>query len=274
MIDAHQHFWRLDRGDYYWMPQDPDSALRQDYGPADLHPIAEKYGITGTVLVQAAPTEGETWFMLDIAKNEPLVKGVVGWTEFEAEDAPERIAALGREGKLVGFRPMIQDLPDDGWMLRDDLAPAFQAIIDNDLAFDALTFPRHLPNLLTFIARWPDMRIVVDHCSKPQIRDDEFQPWADLITAVAGHPGICCKLSGIVTEARPDWTVEKLRPYAEHVVSAFGPDRVMWGSDWPVVNLAGGYERWRDAAETIFSGLSGAEKDAIFGGTATRFYRL
>lgn len=272
MIDAHQHFWRVDRGDYFWMPEDPSSVLRRDYGPADLKPLLDRYGITGTVLVQAAPTEAETAFMLDIAAREPSVKAVVGWVDFERSDAPERIAELaGRDG-LVGVRPMIQDLPDDDWMLRDDLAPAFQALIDHGLRFDALTFPRHLPRLLTLIDRWPDLKTVVDHCSKPQIRHREFQPWADHMRAVAEHPHIVCKLSGVVTETDGGWTVDDIRPYVEHVVTAFGAERVMWGSDWPVVNVAGGYERWREAAEAILAGLPASERAAIFGGTAARFY--
>ncbi len=272
MIDAHQHYWQVSRGDYFWMPDDPDSPLTHDYGPSDLEPILEKYGITGTVLVQAAPTEAESEFMLSIADRTPTVKAVVGWIDFQRSDAPDRVAAFAEREKFVGFRPMIQDIPDDNWMLRADLAPAFEALMAHRLRFDALTFPRHLPNLLTFIDRWPDLKIVVDHCSKPQIRYQEFQPWADHMRAVAANPAIVCKLSGVVTESNPDWTVDDVRPYVEHIVDVFGADRVMWGSDWPVVNVAGGYERWRDAAETILAGLSDAEKSAIYGGTATRFY--
>lgn len=272
MIDAHQHYWQVSRGDYFWMPDDPDSPLTRDYGPSDLEPILKTYGITGTVLVQAAPTEAESEFMLSIADRTPSVKAVVGWVDFQRSDAPDRIAAFAEREKFVGFRPMIQDIPDDDWMLRADLAPAFKAVIAHGLRFDALTFPRHLPNLLTFIDRWPDLQIVVDHCSKPQIRHQEFQPWADHMRAVATNPAIVCKLSGVVTESNPDWTIDDIRPYVEHVVEVFGPDRVMWGSDWPVVNVAGGYERWRDAAETILAGLSEGEKSAIYGGTAARFY--
>lgn len=274
LIDAHQHFWKIDRGDYFWMPDEPGHVLRRDYGPADITAYLDKYAIEGTVLVQAAPTEDETHFMLNIANSDSRVKAVVGWTDFEAPNAADRIAALGALPKLSGFRPMVQDLPDDHWILRDDLAPAFQAIVDHDLTFDALTFPRHLPQLMKFIDRWPEMRIVVDHCSKPQIRDEQFQPWADFMRAVAEAPHIVCKLSGIATEANADWTLDDIRPYAEHVIEVFGPERVMWGSDWPVVNVAGGYERWRDAADALTSGLQREDRSAIFGASATKFYRL
>lgn len=273
-IDSHQHYWQVARGDYFWMPPEPDSVLRKDYGPEDLEPFLDRYGIAGTVLVQAAPTEAETDFMLSIAAREPTVRAVVGWVDFEADNAPERVAAMAKRDKLVGFRPMIQDIPDDDWMLRDDLAPAFQAAIDHDMTFDALTFPRHLKNLETLIDRWPALRIVVDHCSKPQVRDRAFDGWADDLRRIADVPHVVIKLSGVVTEANPDWSVDDIRPYVEHVVETFGASRVMWGSDWPVVNVAGGYDRWREAAETILEDLPDADLADIWGGTATRFYGL
>jgi L-fuconolactonase len=156
-------------------------------------------------------------------------------------------------------------------MHRPDIQWAYQAIIDLDLSFDALGYPIHLENFLRLFLRYPRMRTVIDHCMKPVIRADEFEPWARRIAKIADETGVFCKLSGIVTEAGPNWALETIEPYARHVISAFGPDRVMWGSDWPVLEIAGTYDRWRETAECI---VGGDDADKIFGGTAAAFYRL
>ena len=272
-VDAHQHFWRLSRGDYGWLT--PELApIHRDFGPADLRPLTRAAGVERTVLVQAAPTEAETGFLLELAEEEPLVAGVVGWVDFEAEDAAHRVAALAARPKLVGLRPMMQDMADDRWMLREELAPALRAMAEEGLTFDALVFPRHLPTLSEFAHRYPGLDIVIDHAAKPDIAAGALDDWARDIGAIAGETRLVCKLSGLITEAGPGWSAEQLRPYVEVLLEAFGADRLMWGSDWPVVNLAGSYASWRTASETLLASCSNDERAAIFGQTASVFYRL
>ncbi len=272
-VDAHQHFWRLDRGDYGWLTPDL-AAIHRDFGPADLKPLSAAAGVEATVLVQAAPTAAETDFLLDLAEDEPLVAGVVGWADFEAVDAAHRIAALAARPKLVGLRPMIQDLADDRWMLSDAIAPAVNAMADEGLAFDALIYPRHVRILREFAARYPALDIVIDHAAKPDIAGGDIDRWAQDMRMIAAETRLVCKLSGLATEAAAGWTAETLRPCVDVLLAAFGADRLMWGSDWPVVNLNGGYADWRAAAEALTADLCEAERDAIFGHTATVFYGL
>ena len=274
-IDAHQHFWQPGRGDYGWMPKD-DPILSRPYFPDELWPQLQAAGVQGTVLVQAAPTVAETEYMLGIADATPWVLGVVGWVDFERPSDLAEMKRLAGHPKFKGARPMIQDIPYDDWMLRDDVQWAFRAICDLGLRFDALGFPRHLANFLTILKRYPTMPVVVDHCMKPQIRDHSdasFRHWADGISRLA-DTGAWCKFSALVTEADPDWTVADLQPYAEHVFRAFGAERVMWGSDWPVVRLRCEYDTWRAAAEQLTATLTEPEKGWVFGGTASEFYRL
>lgn len=275
-IDAHQHYWNPARGDYHWMPED-DPILTRVYGPADLAPSIEAAGISHTVLVQAAATVEESEYMLGIADTTASVAGVVGWVDFENPDHRAQLQRLAQHPKFKGVRPMIQDIPDVNWMLRDDVQWGYQAIIDLDLTFDALGFPQHLDNFLTLLTRYPSMRTVVDHCMKPQIRehsDGTFRQWADGMARIATETSARCKLSGIITESNEDWTAENLRPYASHVLELFGPDRVMWGSDWPVCRVRGEYDAWRAAAETLTSHLTDAERARVFGETAIEFYGL
>ncbi|SEA58418.1 amidohydrolase family protein [Rubrimonas cliftonensis] len=274
-VDAHQHYWNPVRGDYGWMPAD-DPVLSRDYGPAELQPQLDAGRIDATVLVQAAPTVAETEHLLGIADATPHVKAVVGWVDFEQPAALADLRRLSGHAALRGVRPMIQDIPDDAWMLREDHVWAFRALCDLGLRFDALGFPRHLPHFLTLLRRWPDLPAVVDHCMKPQIALDPggFDAWAEGMARIAGETGAFCKLSGLVTEAAPGWTIDDLRPYAAHVLSVFGPERVMWGSDWPVVRLRAEHGDWLAAAEALTAGLSEPDRARVFGGTAAAFYGL
>ena len=270
-VDSHHHVWRIARGDYVWLT--PDLPIHRDYTLDDLRPLLGDIG--ATVLVQAAPTEAETAFLLDVAdKSDGLVRGIVGWVDFARGDAPARIAALASEPLLKGLRPMLQDIADADWILHDAVQPALQAMVRTGLRFDALIQPRHLPVLLTFCARYPDLPVVIDHGAKPAIAARGWQPWADDISRVARETRAVCKLSGLLTEAAHDWLVDDIRRYTDHLLACFGPGRLMWGSDWPVVNLAGGYRRWREVSEQLFVTLADAERDAILGGTAAAFYRL
>jgi L-fuconolactonase len=270
-IDSHQHFWQPARGDYHWMAPEL-TVLYRDYGPDDLAPLLARHGIERTILVQAAQTVAETEFMLGIADATPFVAGVVGWAEFTEPDAPGTIARLAQHPLLVGLRPMVQDIADDDWLARPDLAPAFRALVEHGLVFDALVFPRHLSRLLVVADRHPDLTIVVDHGAKPAIRERRFDRWRADMAAVAARPGTWCKLSGLVTEAGADWTAEDLQPYVDHLLAVFGPERLLWGSDWPVVNLAGGYDRWRETALALLGSLTEGDRAAVLGGNAERVY--
>lgn len=270
-IDGHHHVWRLARGDYGWLT--PDLPIHRDFGLDDLRPLLGD--ITGTVLVQAAPTEAETHFMLETARaSSGLVRGVVGWTDLAAPDAPDRIAALAADPLLRGLRPMLQDIADTDWILQDAIAPALRAMTAAGLRFDALVTPRHLPVLPDLMARHPDLPVVIDHGAKPDIASGGFQPWADGIARIARDTPAFCKLSGLATEAAPGWRTDDLRRYVDHLLACFGPARLMWGSDWPVVNLAGGFIAWRAASLDLLGALSTPEQDLILGGTAIAFYDL
>ncbi|QPF83613.1 amidohydrolase family protein [Bradyrhizobium genosp. L] len=270
-IDSHHHVWRLARADYGWLT--PQLApLYRDFDLADLAPHLAAAGIEGTILVQAAPTEAETAFMLDIAAHAEQVRGVVGWIDFDADDAVTRIDAIASRELLVGLRPMVQDIADDDWLLRPALAAQCEAMARHDLVFDALVLPRHLPRLVQVVDRHPDLQFVLDHFGKPHLSTGDIAAWKDDIAALAARANIVCKLSGLVTEAAPGWQVADLKEAVDHALSCFGPQRMLWGSDWPVVNLAGGYAQWFAAAETLLADLSSEAKAAIFGGNAARVY--
>lgn len=276
MIDAHQHYWNPARGDYDWMPMD-NKVLARQYTPGDLAPELERHGITATVLVQAAATVNETEYMLGMADATPNIAGVVGWIDFEKPEDLAHLKRLAGHPKFLGVRPMIQDIPDTDWMLREDVQWGFKAVSDLGLTFDALGFPQHLANFLTILKRYPDMRVVVDHCMKPQIGNhspENLAFWADGMARIAGETDAVCKFSGLVTEAKPDWSVVDLRPYSDHLLKVFGPQRMMWGSDWPVCQLAATYDQWRQVAMELTSHLDEAGRASVFGGTAQAFYRL
>lgn len=272
-IDAHQHFWRLARGDYDWLTPDL-KPLYRDYEPGDLAPLLAERSIACTVLVQAAPTGAETDFLLEIADDDANVGAVVGWVDLADSRAPARLKQLARHERFRGVRPMIQDIDDDGWMLRDELTPAFHALIELGLRFDALVLPRHLGNLVRLLDRHPALSVVIDHGAKPDIAGGGLAPWREAMGPLAERPGVYCKLSGLVTEAASEWHLDDLRPYAETLFELFGADRLMWGSDWPVVNLAGGYAAWWTATEALLAGCSDAERDAVLGCTAAAFYGM
>ena len=271
MIDAHQHYWRVARGDYGWMDANPAiEPIRRDFGPEDLAPERAACGIESTVLVQAAPTVAETRWLLELAEGEASVAGVVGWVDFES-DAGAELDALAARAKLLGVRPMIQDLPDPEWMHRPDVQRTFDAVEARDLAFDALGLPVHLEPFARLFEARPGLRAVIDHGMKPRIAEREIDAWARGIERIADATPVACKLSGLLTEAAPGDGAEALRPYVEHLLSAFGPERLMWGSDWPVLRLAGDYRGWFEMARAL---VPEAAHGAVFEGAARAFYRL
>lgn len=276
IIDAHQHFWNTRRGDYGWIEKG-DPILDRAYRPADLAPLMLQNDIDRTILVQAAPSLEETEYLLGIADAAPFVAGVIGWINFEDPSQDKHLRRLANVKRFRAIRPMIQDIADPGWMLRAEHDWAYRAIIELGLVFDALGKPRHLANFLELARRYPAMPMVIDHCMKPDIANHtpaKFQEWAEGMARLAELPQVNCKLSGLVTEAIADWTIEDLRPCAEHVIDVFGPDRLMWGSDWPVVRLRGEYDSWFHAARALTEDLPDAARVAIFGDTASRVYDL
>ncbi|MBL8550542.1 MAG: amidohydrolase family protein [Hyphomonadaceae bacterium] len=272
-VDAHVHFWAVARGDYAWMTPAVGPIYR-DFGPEDLRQHLTRAGMDEVVLVQAAETAAETRYLLSIAERTPFVAGVVGWVDLPAPGASDAIAALAASPLFKGARPMIQEIADLDWMLSPALTDPLRALSRFDLSFDALVKPPHLSRLKRLVAQHEALRIVIDHGAKPEIAAGAFDEWAEDMRQLARAPNVFCKVSGLVTEAAPHWTVDDLHRYVDHLLASFGPQRLMFGSDWPVVNLAGGYEAWAAAAAQLLDGLSEGERARIYGETAAAFYRL
>ena len=275
-VDAHHHVWRLARGDYGWLQPVPELApIYRDFDLAAASSGRSSAKIGSTVLVQAAPTIAETRFLLDVAHSSAgLVQGVVGWVDLEATDAPDTLSTLAADRLLKSVRPMLQDLADPEWILRPGVQRSLAALPQLGLHFDALVKPRELKALLRALDPHPELAVVVDHCAKPNIAGGAWQPWADDLAAIARLTAACVKLSGLVTEAGRGWSVDTLRRYVDHVLDCFGPQRVLWGSDWPVVTLAASYADWIAATDALLARLSSAEVSAIRGANARRFYDL
>ena len=272
MIDAHHHFWQLSRGDYHWLTADMETLYR-DFLPTDLEVFLNRYGVEATVVVQAAETEAETDFLLQLAGKHDFIAGVVGWIDFTAADAADRVRHYAAQPKLKGLRPMVQ-WAEDGWLGRKDIAPGIRAMAEASLSFDALVFSRQLPDLVAFLGAYPDVPVVVDHLAKPNVAEDDWQHWSKNMAWIARNTDSTCKLSGLITEFPADWTVDSLRRYTEFLLEEFGCARLMWGSDWPVSRLAGGYDAWMTASERLFAQLSSADRRQLFRQTAWDFYRL
>lgn len=275
IIDSHQHFWQITRGDYGWLTP-ALKTLYRDFLPYDFTSIMQQNNIDGTILVQAAPTIDETYFMLELAEKHDFIKGVVGWVDFEYPNVGNDIAHLATYPKLKGIRPMIQDIADPQWMLKPQCANAFEHIIKHHLVFDALVLPQHLPFLYLLITRYPTLRMVVDHGAKPLIKDNIMVGWREDIQKIADdYPYIYCKLSGLVTEAKhDDWSDDDIQPYAQHLLDIFTPKRLMWGSDWPVCTLASNYDRWLNCAQRFCASLRDDDKHKIFAQNAIDIYGL
>ncbi|OAJ62489.1 amidohydrolase [Paraburkholderia ginsengiterrae] len=280
-IDAHQHYWRISERAGHWPPREL-SPIYRDFGPGDLAPELEAGRIDGTVLVQSLPTAEDTRYLLDLADETGTVLAVVGWVDLKAADAAARIAAFAAHPKARALRPMLQDLADDTWIDDPALDGAIAAMTEHDLRFDALVMPRHLDSLYAFARRYPDLPIVIDHAAKPHIATDEREPWHSAMTRLAHLPNVHCKLSGLWTEAGFAADVEavraRLHPYVRILADLFGPQRLMWGSDWPVLRLAairGDYGEWLSACEDDCERLfAAAALPDVFGGNACRFYRI
>lgn len=273
IIDAHQHYWQIARGDYYWMQNNAAvEAIARDFLPDDLRQTREKLGIGKTVLVQAAPTTDETEFLLHLAEQEDSVARVVGWIDFEDPSHIEFLRRWATHPKFAGVRPMIQDIPDPRWMHRKDVQWAYEALIELDLTFDALGFVEHLEPFDRLFRKYPSMRTVIDHGMKPRIRDREFNLWADAMSRIADSDHVYCKCSGLMTEARPGDGADIVDRYIEHLRSIFPDNRLMWGSDWPVMTLSTDYGAWLTLVENACG--SASEQAGLFRDSAAEFYRI
>jgi L-fuconolactonase len=271
-IDAHQHYWRIDAPGHEWPTPDLTSLYR-DFLPGDLDPVCAMTGVDATIAVQSQPCDADTDWLVRLAADTPSIAGVVGWANLKAPAAPQRIAHLAQQPKLRGLRPMLQALPVD-WILDPAVAPAIAAMIEHDLVFDALIRPDHLPAITAFAAAHPKLTIVIDHGAKPDIAAGERDAWRAGMAQVARLQNVNCKISGLLTEASEEWRAGDVTPYIADLLQLFGPRRLLWGSDWPVVLLRSDYGTWHDLVVSTVLRLSSGERAAIFGGTAARLYRL
>ena len=274
VLDTHHHLWEPARGDYHWMS--PDLPIARDYLPADLAPALRQAGVTKTILVQAAETEAETDYMLDLAAKTDWIVGVCGWLDMEAEDFPDRLAHYMANPLWRSFRPMLQDLDEPDWILKPQVLKNLAHVAEVGARFEVLTRLPQLPHAVEAIKRTPGLKAVVNHISKPDIAGGVTEPWASQIAELKPFDQVYCKISGMVTEAHPDWRPEDLRPYIAHVLDVFGQDRVMFGSDWPVALLAASsYGDVVNALRTVVGphlSLDGHRK--LFHDNGARFYGL
>lgn len=275
VIDAHQHYWQPDRGDYGWLAQAP-AALRRPFLPTHLRPQRVAAGVDFSVLVQAAPSEAETRYLFELARHDDDVLGVVGWIDLAASDAEARLLALMRDGAglLCGLRPMVQDIADPDWLAQSSLDPAFDCLQKLDLAFDALLGLAQFPALQQRLLRHPQLRVVLDHAGKPAIADNGFEVWANWIDRLAPHPQLHCKLSGLLSLLAPGMCEEAIEPYVAHLFHRFGAARLIWGSDWPVLTTHADYAHWLRLAQALTARHAPGREAEVFGANAARFYAL
>jgi L-fuconolactonase len=278
VIDAHHHLWKLSRADYGWIGEGSNPAvapIERDYLVEEYCSLAAASGIAGSVVVQAAQTVTETRWLLEQARaSRGLIKGVVGWIDMAAANAPDVLRDLAQDPLLRGIRPMLQEIDDVEWVLQAKLVPALGAVMDFDLSFELLVRPSHLRAVLTLLTRHPELRAIVDHGGKPDIANGMWQPWADDMRRIARETPAYCKLSGLVTEARPGWKPDDVLAYAEHLIECFGIERLVWGSDWPVMLLNADYASWLAATKQCLAPYSAADQMAVMNDNAIRFYRL
>jgi L-fuconolactonase len=273
VIDAHHHLWDPSRREYPWMAGAAMDPIRRPYTVEDLRAVTKAAGVHATVLVQTVSSEEETAEFLATAAAEPVIAGVVGWVDLTAPDVADRLAAF--DGPLVGIRHQVEGEPDDDWLLRPEVVAGLSTVAAAGLAFDLLVRPAQLPAAAEVALRLPQLRLVLDHAAKPPIAAGDWEPWASGVAALAARENVVCKLSGLVTEADwSGWEVGHLRRYVDHVLDVFGPERLLFGSDWPVCELAASYELVLDAAIALTGSLSDAERLAVFEHNARTVYGL
>jgi len=273
-IDAHQHFWDIERFQYPWMPAG-DSPLRRNFLPRDLEPILKRNRFDGSVLVQANVVIEETRWLLELAAQHEFIRGVVGWVDLTDARVGATLDQLQRHAKFKGVRHLVHDEPDANWLIREDVLHGLGELARRGIPFDLLLRPMHLPLVPRIAERIPELRMVIDHIAKPPIAARRMDGWAENMEAASKIPHMFCKLSGMITEDDPrGWNAEHLRPYVQHVLSLFGPDRLMFGSDWPVCTFAGTWKEVLAAFTQVIGPESMEVREKLLGGTAARFYAL
>jgi L-fuconolactonase len=272
-IDAHHHLWKYDPVEFDWITPEM-AAIRRDFLPKDLEPLMHFFGIDGTVAVQARQSIEETAWLLDLAKKNRILSGVVGWAPLtEGAGVRKHLERFAGNRKLRGVRHVVQGEPDPRYILRSDFNQGVDALLEFNLRYDILIYERHLPAAIEFVDRHPKQVFILDHIAKPRIKERVISPWDRNLRELAKRQNVYCKLSGMITEADPKrWTPEGLQPYMDVVLEAFGPRRIMYGSDWPVMLVAGDYARWFRTVQNAIAKLSKAEQDRILGGTAVEAY--
>ena len=273
-IDSHQHFWLYDAPEYLWIDESKH-ALKRDYLPSDLEPLMASNGIDGTVAVQARQNLRETDFLLDLADSCGFIRGVVGWVDLRAEDIEAQLERFAPHPRLVGVRHIVHDEADDRFMLGGSFLDGLALLQQYKLTYDLLLYPRHLRVAIDVVKRFPDQPFTLDHIAKPFIKDGIIEPWASEIRELASYENVCCKVSGLVTEAAwQAWTRDDYAPYLDVVFDCFGINRLMFGSDWPVCTLSGSYSEVVGIVESYIAALSEDERAKIMGGNACDFYQI
>jgi L-fuconolactonase len=273
-IDAHQHFWKYNAAEYAWMGESM-AVLKRDHLPDELAKLARAAGIEGSVAVQARQSVVETEFLLALAKKHSFIKGVVGWVDLQSEKVDEQLAKYSRDKKLKAVRHVVQDEPDDDFMMRDAFVRGISKLQKYGLKYDILIYPKQLKCATRLVERFPDQPFVLDHIAKPFIKRGESEPWKKEMQELAQHENVWCKISGMVTEADwGKWKPADFIPYMDAVLEMYGPERLMFGSDWPVCTVAGKYEQVVGIVKDWAGKLSESEQDRLFGKTAVKFYDL
>jgi L-fuconolactonase len=271
-IDAHQHFWRYNAQEYGWIQ--PDWPIWKDFLPVDLEQLLKSCRLDGCIAVQARQSLDETRWLLELADSAPIIRAVVGWVDLRSDQVGHQLGEFASDPKFVGVRHVVQDEPDNRFMLRADFKRGIAALKQFNLTYDVLVFPRQLPAAVELVGAFPEQPFVLDHLAKPPIAEGELSPWREQIEMLARLPNVMCKLSGMLTEAKwHAWREADFRPYLDVVFQAFGVDRLMFGSDWPVALLAGSYEQVYSLVSNYVSALNKTEQAKIFGDNANRFYR-
>jgi L-fuconolactonase len=271
-LDAHQHFWRYDAAEHVWMDERM-GAIKRDFLPADLEPLLATTSFDGTIAVQARQNLAETRWLLELADRHDFIRGVVGWVDLRSTALCDQLAGFSRQAKLVGVRHVVHDEPDDSFMLRPDFRRGIAQLIQFALTYDLLLFPKHLPVAVTLVQEFPAQPFVLDHIGKPRIGEALFAPWRDDLVTLAQCPNVYCKLSGLVTETKwRQWAPKDFHRYLDIVIEAFGPERVMIGSDWPVCTLSGDYASTMNVVADYVRQFSADVRDGILGGNGARFY--
>ena len=273
VIDTHVHFWEYDKVRDAWITDDM-KVLQQHYLPQTIAGTLNRNGISGCIAVQADQSELETLFLMELAKTHAIIKGIVGWVDLQNENIEERLQYFSQYSSIKGWRHVVQGEPDD-FLLRPAFQRGIRALQPYDYTYDILIYPKQLKAAVEFVSKFPEQKLVIDHCAKPLVAEKKIDEWAVYMKAIAQHPNVYCKLSGLFTEAKwKEWSPAEFYPYFDIVFEAFGTDRLMFGSDWPVILVSGMYVQWKSLLEKYMENFKPEEKEKIFGANAIRFYNL